>query len=309
MPNLNDSQIAIISNKIKEQGLKSFAFSNELLDHVCCRIEHFMENGSSFESALNQSSYLYQKKEIKKIRKNFTIIFNYSSFINSFIIYTSLLFYFGSWIFRWGQVDWIGLVAFALISILLFRYNLLFYSDNNLRFKNSLIVFSSIGFVLFFIGYLKRFLWLNFAFSGQHVMPIMLFSWLFISITGLVYIKAIFPKKSNRLIYFIAMLQVVLAGLSLSTFAFPVTMQYIPLYSSIIIAINIASFLLLYFLKTIGKSFIRLIIVSSSFMVFVYMPHNVMSDYHSNKVKFEVKPKGKVQYSKFSLTYNSNLNP
>lgn len=309
MPNLNDLQITIISNKIKEQSLKSFAFSNELLDHVCCKVEQLMENGSSFESALNQSSHLYQKKEIKKIRKNFAIILNYSSFINSFIIYTSLLFYFGSWVFRWGQVDWIGLLAFVLISILFIRYNLLFYSDNNLRFKKSLIIFSSIGFVLFFVGYLKRFLWLNFSFSGQHVMPIMLFSWLIISTTGLVYIKAMFPKKSNRIIYLTALMQVVLACLSLSTFVFPITMQYIPLYSSIIIAINLASFLLLYFLRSKGKSFIRLIIVSSSFMVFVYMPHKSISDYHSYKVKSEVKPKEKVQFSKLSLTYypNSNL--
>lgn len=304
MPSLNDSQIEIISKDIKKQNLKSFAFSNELLDHICCRVEQCMENGSSFESALDQSSHLYHRKEIKRIKRNFATVLNYSDFINSFIIYVSLLFYLGSWIFRWGQVDWIGLVAFVLISVLHFRYILLFYSDNKLRLKKTLVTLSSIGFVLFLLGYLKRFLWLNFAFSGQHVMPIMLFSWLIISITGLVYMKAISRKKSNRLTYVIAVLQVFLASLSLSTFAFPVTMQYIPLYSTIIIAINIASYLLLYFAKAKGKSFLRLIIVSSSFMIFVYMPHKSISEITSYKVQFEVKATEIIQYSKLYLYLN-----
>jgi len=172
MHKLSDTEIDFIAKKIKEQSLKSFAFSDELIDHVCCRIEQLMENGSTFESALNQSSHLYQRNEIKKIKKNFTIILNYSGFMNSLIIYASLLFYLGSWIFQWGQVDWVGLVAFVLISILIFRYSLLFYSDNNLRFKKSLVILSSVGFALFFIACLKRFLWLNFGFSGQHVMPV-----------------------------------------------------------------------------------------------------------------------------------------
>ena len=71
MHNLTDSQVDIVSSKIKEQSLKSFAFSDELIDHVCCRIEQFMENGSSFETALNQTSHLYQRNEIKKMKKNF----------------------------------------------------------------------------------------------------------------------------------------------------------------------------------------------------------------------------------------------
>lgn len=309
MPNLNDSQIDIISTKIKEQNLKNFAFSNELLDHVCCRIEQCMENGSSFEEALNESSHLYQRNEIKKIKKNFATILNFSAFINSFIIYASLLFYLGSWIFRWGQADWIGLVAFILISALLFRYGLLFNAEINLRFKKALVILSSIGFVLFLIGYLKRFLWLNFAFSGQHVMPVMLFSWLIISISGLIYLKALFHKKTNRLLLLIGIMQVIMACLSLSTFIFPVTMQYIPLYSTIIITINIISFLLLYALKSKGKSFIRLIIVSSSFMVFVYMPHKSISDNNSNNIQLKVKPIEKVQHLKFSWIYNPNLKP
>jgi len=297
MHKLNNSQIDIISKNINEQNLKSFAFSNELLDHVCCRIEQFMENGSSFEDALNQSSHLYQRKEIRKIKKNFTIILNFSAFINSFIIYVSLLFYLGSWIFRWGQADWIGLVAFILISVLLFRYSLLFNSEINLKFKKTIVILSSIGFVLFLIGYLNRFLWLNFAFSGQHVMPVMLFSWLIISITGLIYLKALFHKKINGLLLWISTMQVILACLSLTTFIFPVTMRYIPLYSIIIIGINVASFLLLYFLKSKGKSFLRLIIVCSSFMVFIYTPHKLLSPDTSCKIQFEATPNEKVPNS------------
>lgn len=195
-------------------------------------------------------------------------------------------------------------MAFILIAVLLLRYSLLFNSEINLKFKKSIVILSSIGFVLFLLGYLKRFLWLNFGFSGQHVMPIMLFSWLIISITGLIYLKALFHKKTNRLLLLIGTMQVILACLSIATFIFPVTMRYIPLYSTIIIAINIASFLLLYFIKSKGKSFLRLIIVSSSLMVFIYTPHKSVSNDTSYKVQFEVKPKEKISYSKLYLYLN-----
>lgn len=304
MPNLSDSQVDIISKKIKEQSLKSFAFSDELIDYVCCRIEQFMENGSSFESALNQTSHLYQRNEIKKIKKNFKIIFNYSGFINSLIIYASLLFYLGSWIFHWEQADWVGLVAYFLISISLFRYTLLFYSDNNLRYKKSLVIFSSLGFMLFFVGFLKRFLWLNYGFGGQHVMPFMLFSWLIISITGLIYLKALIPLKSNKVFYLIGILQLVLVSLSLSTFIFPNTMHYIPMYATIIIIINVLSFLILYVIKAKGKSFLRLIIVSSSLMVFIYTPHRAIADGKNYNVQFEVKAKEEIQSAKLYLYLN-----
>ncbi len=304
MRNLSDLQVDIISKKIKEQSLKSFAFSDELIDHVCCRIEQFMENGSSFETALNQTSHLYQRNEIKKIKKNFKIIFNYSGFISSFIIYASLLFYIGSWIFHWGQADWISLVAYLLISISLFRYTLLFYSENNLRFKKSLVISSSIGFMLFFVGFLKRFLWLNYGFSGQHVMPLMLFSWLIISIAGLIYIKALIPVKSNNVFYLIGILQLVLASLSLSTFIFPNTMHYIPMYATIIIIINVLSFLILNVIKTKGKSFLMLIIVSSSLMVFIYTPQKTLANGNMCEVQFEVKVKEEIQYSKLYLYLN-----
>lgn len=304
MHNISDFQVDIINKKIKEQSLKPFAFSDELLDHVCCRIEQLMENGSSFESALKQTAYLYQRNEIKKINKNFKIIFNYSGFINSFIIYASLLFYLGSWIFHWGQADWIGLVAYILISILLFRYTLLFNSDNNLKFKKPLVILSTIGFILFFTGYLNRFLWLNYDFIGLNVMPLMLFSWLTISIAGLIYLKALFPVKRAKLLYLIGVMQVVLACLSLSTFIFPFTMYYIPIYATIIIFINILSFLLLYMIKAKGKSFLRLIIVSSSFMVFIYTPHKAIAGGNNYKVQFETKIKEEVPYSKLYLYLN-----
>ncbi len=304
MHKLSDTEIDFIAKKIKEQSLKSFAFSDELIDHVCCRIEQLMENGSTFESALNQSSHLYQRNEIKKIKKNFTIILNYSGFMNSLIIYASLLFYLGSWIFQWGQVDWVGLVAFVLISILIFRYSLLFYSDNNLRFKKSLVILSSVGFALFFIACLKRFLWLNFGFSGQHVMPVMLFSWLIISITGLIYIKALFPIKPNRLLYLVAIIQIALACLSLSTFIFPFTMQYIPWYATIIIIINMVSFLFLYTIRGKGKSFLRLILVSSSLIVFIYTPHRAIANNTNIKVQFAIKAREEIPGTKLFLYLN-----
>ncbi len=301
MYNLSESQVDIISKKIKEQSIKSFAFSNELLDHVCCRIEQSMENGISFEEALNQTSYLYQRKEIKKIKKNFAIISNYSGLINSIIIYASLLFYLCSWIFHWGQVDWIGFTAFMLISILLLRYTILFYSDRKLRLKRTLVFLSSIGFTFFFVGCINRFLWLNFGFSGTHVMPLMLFSWLVISVTGLFYFKTVFQDKTNSLFFLIAILQVILACLSLSTFIFPFTMRYIPIYATIIIVINITSFLFLYLIKAKGKSFLRLIIVSSSLIVFVYSPHKTIV---KNKAQFNTKPKQEIKYSKPHLYSN-----
>jgi len=99
-------------------------------------------------------------------------------------------------------------------------------------------------------------------------------------------------------------MQVVLACLSLSTFIFQFTMHYIPIYATIIIFINTLSFLLLYMIKAKGKSFLRLIIVSSSFMVFIYTPHKAIAGGGNYKVQFEVMVKEEVPYSKLYLYLN-----
>jgi hypothetical protein len=135
-------------------------------------------------------------------------------------------------------------------------------------------------------------------------MPLMLFSWLFISIAGLIYIKALFPKKSNRLLYLIGLIQFILACFSLSTFILPFTMYYIPMYATIIVFINIVSFLLLYVINVKGKSFLKLIIVSSGLLVFIYAPHKALTDGNRYKVQFEVKVKEEIQNTKLYLYLN-----
>jgi hypothetical protein len=145
---------------------------------------------------------------------------------------------------------------------------------------------------------------LNFGFGGQHVMPVMLFTWLIISITGLIYLKALHPRRSNRFIYLIGIMQIVLACLNLTTFIFPFTMHYIPIYATILILINILSFLLLYVINAKGKSFLRLTIICSSFIVFIYTPHKAIIDGHNYKVEFELKTKEEVKNSKLFLYLN-----
>lgn len=286
MPDLSDLQVEIIHQQIKEQSIKTFAFSDELLDYVCCRAEKLMAEGMTFEEAQSKLSHLYRKKQIKKINRNFQVIFNISNFLNTFIIYASLLLYLCSWALQIGQSDWMGLAAFLLICILHFRYSILFKSDRKLKLNNTLSLLSGASAAILLTGSIFRFMWLNYGFSSKHIAASLLFAWLIISLTNLLYLKKISQTRSRGALLVIASTQLILSAGCFLTFTEPLH-RYIAHYATLIIVINILSFFALFLIRNKAKSYLRLLILTSSLIVFMYVPHKAIINNENYKVQFK----------------------
>jgi murein DD-endopeptidase MepM/ murein hydrolase activator NlpD len=68
MRELTEAQIKTVEQAIAAQCGNTI-LGNELLDHTCCVIEAYMEEGHSFELALNISLSTFGKNEMKKVSK------------------------------------------------------------------------------------------------------------------------------------------------------------------------------------------------------------------------------------------------
>ena len=66
---LNEDQISYIAKILEEQGLKNDSFREELLDHLCCQIEHSMNKGTLFQQAIDNSISAFQEDEMAELQK------------------------------------------------------------------------------------------------------------------------------------------------------------------------------------------------------------------------------------------------
>ena len=55
MVQLNDTQVAVILDRIIADGITNTDLQNGLLDHYCCHIEEKMSSGCDFEKAYNNA--------------------------------------------------------------------------------------------------------------------------------------------------------------------------------------------------------------------------------------------------------------
>lgn len=64
---LNEIQVIVVVNKLQEAGLSQD--QDELIDHVCCLIEHRMEAGASFDRASDEIFQIFSDKEVRRWQK------------------------------------------------------------------------------------------------------------------------------------------------------------------------------------------------------------------------------------------------
>jgi len=279
MPELTDKYIQQIRHDLNCSGIKNNLLKHELLDHICCQVESEMENGLNFQDAYRKSSDLHSKKEISRTRRNVSLFINYRSFVTAGLLYLSIVAYLVSWLIHINAADWLGLVSFLLISIVFLRYSVIFYQDANIKSNNLLSVLAGTVFVLFFTGSIFRFLWLSYGLSNLHTMPMLIFSWLLLTITALVYYKNVYQKyKEPRHKRFIMVFRVMayvhllLALFSISTLFFKFLQQFIPVLAGVIVGVDLIFFVTVVFIKQKGKGVIKALLISSFVMVFVYFP-------------------------------------
>jgi hypothetical protein len=116
MPELNGENITRIRADVEKSGIRNNLLKDELVDHVCCQVEAEMRKGMSFDEAYQEISANYTKKEISKTERNISLFLNYRSIITSGLLYISIGAFVVSWITHITRPDWIGLIAFLLIS-------------------------------------------------------------------------------------------------------------------------------------------------------------------------------------------------
>lgn len=295
MPDLNDDNIQLIKNDLEQSGIKNNLLKDELLDHICCRIEAEMENGLDFQQAYHKTSAIYTRKELHRTEQNLSFLINYKSILTTWLLYVSIVFYFLSWITYLNQADWLGLTSFLLVSFVFLRFSIIFHIDVNLKKNKLLSILSGIVFVFFFTGSILRFAWLSYGYANPHVFPMLVFSWLLLSVLNFIYyynLNRTFAQKQSKsgakVYLFITVAHLLLAGLSMSTFFIPPLLQYVPLLAVIIVIFDAFLFLVVMVNKQTGKSLVKSLIVSSFLIAFIYFPLKSFFNSSELTVQFEV---------------------
>jgi len=66
---ISDEQVEYIFNDIRRHGVEMEDLQYNLLDHICCIIEHNLEDGDDFESFYQQTIRQFYKNELKEIEE------------------------------------------------------------------------------------------------------------------------------------------------------------------------------------------------------------------------------------------------
>jgi len=66
---LNEKQIDFILNDISARGIEMVGLQQDLLDHICCIIEHNLEDDGDFESFYNLTIKKFYKQDLKEIEE------------------------------------------------------------------------------------------------------------------------------------------------------------------------------------------------------------------------------------------------
>lgn len=69
MYQLTNQQIEFISNDISARGIGMVSLQQDLLDHVCCVIEHGLEDGGDFERFYSETITAFYKSDLKEIEE------------------------------------------------------------------------------------------------------------------------------------------------------------------------------------------------------------------------------------------------
>ncbi len=69
MYSLSNKQIDYILDDIRARGIEMQSLQGDLLDHICCIIEHNLEENGDFESFYNKTITSFYKKELREIEE------------------------------------------------------------------------------------------------------------------------------------------------------------------------------------------------------------------------------------------------
>ena len=67
--NLNDIQVIVIENELKNRGLQYAPLQDELIDHVCCRVEESMREGLPFQEAVEAVFNRLDRSQLNRLQR------------------------------------------------------------------------------------------------------------------------------------------------------------------------------------------------------------------------------------------------
>ena len=167
MSKLSDEQIKFIEKQVNSSQIDSDDLKEDLIDHLCCVIEEYLDKGISFEDSYNkayqivcpngfdeiykETLLLLSSKNILAMKKSMYIL----GFIAAVIWTTSLLFKLLHWP---GTSILLILGVFTLVFVLLPLIALYFYKKEFSQFISYRLkyIFGFLGLGLFILGIFFR---------------------------------------------------------------------------------------------------------------------------------------------------------
>ena len=71
---LSDNQLEKVRSKILESGIQNYQLQLDLIDHIACSIEEQMQNGLSFENAVELIFKSFSSRQIRIIEHTTKIL-------------------------------------------------------------------------------------------------------------------------------------------------------------------------------------------------------------------------------------------
>jgi hypothetical protein len=151
---LTDDQIDYIHNDLRARGVEREDLQLNLLDHICCVIEHELETGGDFKSFYNELIRRFYRKELREIEDETTLLLTFKHYyaMKKTMIVSGLLTTLGflaATIFKfnhWPGTNVLFVLGFAMFALLFLPLLFILKMKERPERKNKAIL--SIGMLL-----------------------------------------------------------------------------------------------------------------------------------------------------------------
>lgn len=128
MYTLSDEQIDYISDDIRRNGIQIEDLQLNLLDHICCIIEHNLKDGEDFEPFYRDTVKQFYRKELSEIEEETVYLLTFKNYylmkrsmivsgaFAAFILVMGAIFKIGHWPGA-GILIFSGMVVFSLVFL------------------------------------------------------------------------------------------------------------------------------------------------------------------------------------------------
>lgn len=161
---LNTSQVDIITRDVKSAGINYSHLNYDLIDHICCDVEHCMQQGISFSEAYTKVREKFNIRDLRHIQQDTLMLIdkNYrimKKSMKTIGVFSMAIMAFGT-LFRvnhWPFGSMLLVLGFLLVTLVFFPALLYtMYREVNHKKQTFLFVIALFGGILFMTGLLFK---------------------------------------------------------------------------------------------------------------------------------------------------------